>query len=311
MLIPLLVALICSSIRSPDKAEIISRWLFVANICACLTGIVHSYILKDVTYMMNYNDVWITRMTGSFMQPNIFAAFLAITIPSGVWCITTILKRGGYVCLIAFLCLNLLCLFQSKSRWSILCLAVAFSVWFLCFSKRYLKRSVKFLLVLLLVICVAMMLLISESFLPYIQMVFGKRTSTSIRLESITSALSIGFGNLMLGIGLGNAQEMVSTSVLDSTYLTVFVETGLIGLVVFLLICIRSTKGILLLDKYSDKSTYAPFLVMCIIMMLEMIAESILYNSLLNIFFGIIWYLAFSTSQSNYVPYEDGSELPT
>ena len=312
LLIPLLVASICSSLNSPDKVKMISYYLFVANICACLTGIVHSYILKDVTYMMNYNDIWITRMTGSFVQPNIFAAFLIMTIPSGVWCITTVMKvrRIKYVYLIAFLCINLFCLFQSKSRWGILCLTFAFFVWFLCFSKKYLERSMKLMLVSLLIICIVMMLLTSEYFLPYIQMVFGKRVSTSIRLESFTSALSIGFNNLMLGIGLGNAQETVSTSVLDSTYLTLFVETGLIGLVVFLWICIIVIKRLFTINKISNKSTYAPFLVMFIIMMVEMIAESILYNSLLNIFLGIIWYLAFSVSQSNYVLYEERKSCP-
>lgn len=312
LLLPLLVALICSSLRCPDKAELISHYLLVANICACLTGIVHSYILEDVTYMMRYNDAWITRMTGAFEQPNIFAAFLVITLPSGVWSITTEIKRGvRHVCLIAFLSLNLLCLFQSKSRWSILSLAFAFLVWFLCFSKRYLKRSKKILLVLLLIVCVGLMLVTNDWFLTYIQMAFGKRSSTSIRLESFTSALSIGFNNLMLGSGLGKAQKMVSTSVLDSTYLTVFVETGLLGLTAFLWICVRGTMRIAYLSKASDKSIYAPFLIMCIIMMVEMIAESILYNSLLNIFFGIIWYLAFSASQSSNVLYEEKNRLPT
>lgn len=132
-------------------------------------------------------------------------------------------------------------------------------------------------------------------------MVFGKRTSTSTRLESFKSALSIGLNNLLLGSGLGKAQKMVTTSVLDSTYLTVLVETGLIGLAAFLWICFKSTRRISLLSKSSENTVYAPFLVMCIIMMVEMIAESILYNSLLNIFFGMIWYLAFSASQSNRV----------
>ena len=52
-----------------------SHYLLVANICACLTGIAHSYILKAVTCMMNYNDVWITRMTGAFVQPNVLRFF--------------------------------------------------------------------------------------------------------------------------------------------------------------------------------------------------------------------------------------------
>lgn len=154
------------------------------------------------------------------------------------------------------------------------------------------------------------MLVTNDWLLPYIQMVFGKRSSTSTRLESFSSALSIGFNNLMLGSGLGKAQEMVSTSVLDSTYLTIFVETGLLGLTAFLWICIRGTIRIAHLSMASDKSTYVPFLAMCIIMMVEMIAESILYNSLLNIFFGIIWYLAFSVSQSSYDLYEENNRLP-
>lgn len=99
LLIPLLVVLICSSMRSANKVERISHYLLVANICACLIGVVHSYILKDVTYMMRYNDAWITRMTGAFEQPNIFAAFLVMTLPSGVWSITAEMKRGGKICL--------------------------------------------------------------------------------------------------------------------------------------------------------------------------------------------------------------------
>lgn len=95
LMIPLLVTLVCSSLRGKDKAETLLRYLFAANIFACLTGMVHFYILKDVTYMMYYNGAWIMRMNGAFEQPNIFAAFLAITIPSGVWCIMTGRKWGG------------------------------------------------------------------------------------------------------------------------------------------------------------------------------------------------------------------------
>ena len=123
-----------------------------------------------------------------------------------------------------------------------------------------------------------------------------ERNSTSIRLESIIVAFIKARENFFMGSGLGQGLSDIRNSmILDSTFMNLLVDTGIVG--VFLFLLMNAKCFINIFRRACQNSNYQPYLEMLLILLIEMIAESILYNSLLSGFIGIIWSIGMRYSE--------------
>jgi glucose uptake protein GlcU len=97
LLIPLLSYGIISIVIDKFGIDSFSKLLFRANLAACFVGIIVFYAFGDTSYLMVYRGEVISRMTGSFIQPNVFCAFLILTIPFGIHTIISKYRWGGII----------------------------------------------------------------------------------------------------------------------------------------------------------------------------------------------------------------------
>lgn len=293
LLVSLITCWIVKTIAEHFGIEKVSKIFYRTNLVACFTGIIAFYVFGNTSYIMFFRDQVIPRMTGSFVQPNVFAAFLAITTPFGIYTINSKYKlRGGYhktvhlVSLLFFIGLNLFCVLQSKSRWSIVSIVIGYLISFTIFNDNLSKKK-RVIAGLVIAIIFVFGFIWSLNF-DLFKGLF-ERNSTSIRLNSFLIAFKKASSSIFMGSGLGEGIKSEGTAlILDSTILNLLVDTGFIGVLLFSLITIRSFK--IILRKSKTYYSMRPYLTMSLVLCVEMIAESILYNSLLNSFIGVMWF---------------------
>lgn len=116
---------------------------------------------------------------------------------------------------------------------------------------------------------------------------FARRGSNEIRSSGFMLAYEIAQTHLLIGNGLAHGIGQI----LDSTLMNLLVDTGILGLVVFLGLCVYCM--VRLIRNRSDLNN--PFCLMLICFFVEMIAESVLFNTSVNCLMGIIWFLCLTT----------------
>lgn len=188
--------------------------------------------------------------------------------------------------LLFFIGLNLFCVLQSKSRWSIVSIVIGYLISFTIFNDNLSKKK-RVIAGLVIAIIFVFGFIWSLNF-DLFKGLF-ERNSTSIRLNSFLIAFKKASSSIFMGSGLGEGIKSEGTAlILDSTILNLLVDTGFIGVLLFSLITIRSFK--IILRKSKTYYSMRPYLTMSLVLCVEMIAESILYNSLLNSFIGVMWF---------------------
>lgn len=298
LFIKLTIPVFCAVIASKTMKEEVGRNMMakafaVVNVCACITGIINYYVFRDQGYTMLYMNTRIGRMRGSFLQPNVFATFLVVTLPFSFFCFLGSgfsdekirKKRTKFLLLIMVLALNVFCIYMARSRWSMLTMALLL-VWCpFVITKKNSKKNILLALgcTILVVTSMSLFLYFSSNATAF----FGYRWSNDIRKRAIIQAFELADSNNFWGLGLAHGIG----STLDSTIMNLLVDTGLIGMLLFLGICIYCLICLFRNSKCSNRAIDRAFCLMFIGFCIEMIGESVLYNSLLNCFMGIIWYL--------------------
>lgn len=278
-------------LRKKQDVEFLYRTLLYTNIITCIIGIFNFYVLEDYGYTMMVDGLVTPRMRGSFLQPNVFSMYIILTLPFMVWelhrtsnCYTS--KKIQLLFYYGILLMNIFCLYMSKSRWSAICLVIA-SV-FMIFMDNNMQINRKILLYLATVLLFVIILIgVTEySHLFY-------RNSDSLRLESILMAFGFISESILWGNGIGSSFMAYNSLgyILDSTYLNIAIESGLIGISLFLVINIMAFVS--LMRKFKYKKELYPVLYMSIMIIIGCCLENIFYNSLINSFFGLMWYNGF------------------
>lgn len=298
--IPLCLYAVCSKVMSsPFQRDKVIKIFAVVNISACLTGMVKYYVLNDYGYTMIYLNSRIGRMRGSFLQPNVFATFLAITFPFG-WCFfwnsiisaeKPTVKTMNRILLVLDLLINVFCVYLSRSRWSMLTIGMLVIMLPLALTKRRSRNSTIISIVgsVVAVICIVLVLYTNTNINRY----FGYRLSNDVRKNAIVRAIELSKENAFFGLGLNHGIG----GTLDSTIMNLLVDTGWIGLILYIGLCVICFIELLKIYKYKNDRTVLPFILMFFVFCIEMIGESILYNSLINCFLGVVWFLCLQDSK--------------
>lgn len=220
-------------------------------------GVVQQYfgILKARESRWLYEGSSVTRAQGTFMHTNYFGNWLVMLMPFLQARISnaSFNDRRNYGLWWGF-CLFALVLTFSRANWMAFLLgflAVLFaerryrSVW----SKQ--RRWVSYLIVPLLLLLTAYTVLPSETeFLLKLALARAERTfddkSSSIRTDLIEGALTVLEDNYVFGVGPGNSKIMIQESnpfipawfraTVHNIYLIIATESGLIGLLLFLIL---------------------------------------------------------------------------
>ena len=296
ILIPIMsMCIFCVMFRMEKDIAILSRILLYTNIITCIIGVFNFYVLEDYGYTMMIDGVFIPRMRGAFLQPNVFSMYIILTLPFMYWELhgKRVYDKRNIVQSIFFyiiLLSNIFCLYMSKSRWSAVCLVIASICMFYIDGK--INKKIK------LVIGIITALLITTTFISLSnnpQLFY--RGSNNLRIESILIACSLISDNLLLGNGIGNSFVVYSSLgyILDSTYLNILIDSGLVGMLLFAAIEVLAITY--LMKKIKTNRELYPVLFMSIILITGCFLENIFYNSLINSFFGIMWYYGFKVSR--------------
>ena len=298
LIIPLCFMFICSRVMADNisKKEICNIFA-LTNICACISGILRLYIFDDYGYTMLYNGTRIARMRGSFLQPNVFATFLIMTMPYSIYTIWFFIKEKNNkllyrLLLLVDILLNLFCIYMSRSRWSMFVLAIYIFIYIYLLLKNKTSGGKIAGLYISIFICGILYIFLNNNYL--ISNFFSFRTSNNIRINSYTQAYELIKENHFMGLGLGHGVE----SVLDSTILNLLIDIGLIGAILYIFLCLFCFIELIKIKKIVG-DLITPYMIMFVGFCIEMIAESILYNSLINYFLGIILYLSLSNIYKN------------
>jgi hypothetical protein len=178
---------------------------------------------------------------------------------------------------------------QTHSRWGVVSIVIAYTISLTIFNNKLSKRKR-----ILAAFGIAILFLIGFIWSLNFDLLIGlfERNSTSIRLNSFILAFEKASSNIYMGSGLGEGiQSETTTLILDSTIMNLLVDTGIIGVMLFVFLTVKSLKKILRRSKCCK--SIKPYLTMSLALCIEMIAESIFYNSLLNSFIGIMWLVGF------------------
>ena len=292
ILMPLMaMCIFCIIFKSNGDMVIFNRILLYTNLIACLVGLFNFFILEDYGYTMMVDGVFVPRMRGSFLQPNVFSMYIILTFPFMVWELNKKKKYEKRKIVHTFfyysmLAINIFCLYMSRSRWGTVCAIVAYICSFII--DRDLGKKVK----LVISIIIALLLGVALLSLANHQQLFY-RESNSLRIESILIAFDLILDNLFFGSGIGNSFVIYDSLgfILDSTYLNIMLDSGLIGIILFIVI---NTMAIFcLLNKTRKNREFYPVLLVSIMLITGCFLENIFYNSLINSFFGITWYYGF------------------
>ncbi|MBX9988615.1 O-antigen ligase family protein [Priestia aryabhattai] len=239
-----------------------------------------NYVLQEDVY-----GNLIYRSVGAFGLANVFATFLAMIIPFIIYKIKITKNKFSKFINVIFLALSLMGLYFSYSRWAIVCLLITFAMYSL---RRFVHRvihkkisvfKITFLFPILIGVCIYYVNKYSET----INTLFFDRGSNDIRGSNLTFVLQ---NFKPWGSGLGNGNQGV---IVDSNYVNVLIDTGVVGLALFLLLILTIYGGLRKRAKgdISFSNIHIVTALSFLVFILNGILETPLYNSVINIFLGI------------------------
>lgn len=299
-LLPVIVYVyMCGSFYKCNYSIILNRllkYMCYANLLACIAGIVFWYFNIDVNvgeyegYLGDVNGETVYRMKGTFAQANVFAGFLAITFPGIIHMIYKSAYKYRLHCFI-MISLELFCLYQTYSRWSII--AIIVSLFLMIIIYIYIHKKIKIrhfilglFLLMAVIVCIVWLFLVGY---------FIHEGSNLERVLALQIAFQHAMNNDFLGYGIGIGISNLSFDIiLDGTIINLLVDTGIIGVGAYLLMMCITFK--LLINKLICSNSFAGYMMLwsfCIFFIIS-VNESILYNALLNYFLAL--YIFFSNA---------------
>lgn len=260
------------------------NYIIFANIVSCIVGL-YQFVFQTSTYHLAYGtDFDALRIVGAFPTPNIYANFLCLTLP------IIILKaiEEKRIVWFAMLAINGIVLYETFSRGTVISLGVAVVLWkmidcaLISKTMRLTRKRIRYITIISLILVATIINLISSGKLTFL---FQTRGSTSERVNSLLAALEIFVENPIgqgFGVGIG--------SVLDGTYINILVDLGFIGIVLFLIILVNMILRSVKMCQINNCIYTQSVLLTIITMALLCVFESVVYDSLINFFFAIIWF---------------------
>lgn len=255
---------IINHVRTREDLNWMFRWMFVGVAFQGLLGIVQyttgsSLGLEFLGAVSKRRMAGVTRVRGTIGFPNQFGAWLALQIPIALSLFIFELKKREkffYGAAALFGILALLLSF-SRSAWTGF---IVSSFIFVCLLavKNLLKP--KYVLTLLLALIVVVALVVG--FWDMILLRFETGATGKYRLVMIEIALDVIKDNFILGVGLHNYKfhqidHFKFWHPVHNTYLRLAAETGIPGLLFFLMLIITSIRESYAMLRRNDRFVFA------------------------------------------------------
>lgn len=309
LLLPALLILFSSRITDYRLRITTHYSLLITTAALCLLGLLQWWFLPDLSFLARYGwDPHQGRLVSTWLDPNLFGAFLLITIPYLLSRVT------GYGLLIP--ALATLALFLTESRSSLLALLLTtliFSPLFIHYLiKRYHKRGAVALVAitgLLIATCLVAIFFLGDR-------AHGLLTidiTAQLRLESIQTALPLAGEHLLTGVGYNRYQfaakaaggidnfSLHSRAGADNSLLTLLITTGLLGVFLFFIPWVAASRQLL------KKQAFPTLFSMTTLLIHSQFVNSFLYSHLL---IALIIVVALSLSKRNPLnPLYQGEEI--
>ncbi|MDP4145744.1 MAG: hypothetical protein Q8936_14860 [Bacillota bacterium] len=253
-------------------------------------GFIQYYFGIGNYYLERIGSERIIRATGTFKQSNVLASFIVLSIPFIVYKISICKGKLAKCGNIFILIISLVCLYFTFSRWAIICVVITFGGYAV---KKYvinlIKKGIKlnrYNVLFFMICCIGMYFI--YKYVNDLYLLFVYRGSNTMRQNNLLMAYDV-FKNHIWGMGLGNGNVGF---ILDSTYMQLLVDTGIIGFLAFtamMSVLYFQFKKISKQDSYND--IYNITKISLMIFIINCFLETILYNSLINIFLGIYLFI--------------------
>lgn len=282
-LICLLIVILWTNLllHSNNNSGWVWKLLLLLNVVASSVGI-FQLVFGIGDYHLAYGtDYDVIRLVGAFPTPNIYGNFLCLTIPS------VILRIKYDKRLFIVLLMNIIVLYKTYSRSSILFLICSIILLVLLneiFVDKKIRFSINKLIWSLCCICMIFSCIYYLTVSGKLSFLFQTRHSNLVRLDSYIKAINMIKDNPIgrgIGIGIGD--------LLDSGYLNIGVDLGLIGLIFFVCLAVISLRKAIRINIAKKTITNQIILLSLIMFWLINIFENAIYDSLLNPIFGIIF----------------------
>lgn len=271
-----------------------------SGILAACYGCIQYYFKLSDYILMNVNGAVIYRAIGAFKQANVFASYLILIVPFIVYKIRNSESRHMKIFSISSLFVVLTAIYLTYSRWAIISLIFVYLVYFIKkLIRNLLNKGIRITKKGYIKICLALLALpgftivfwqIFNTYSKKIYSLFFNRNSNNVRINNIAYA----FGDFKIfGHGLGNGN--VGT-IIDSTYLNILFDLGLIGMIVtaFIFIYMYIKANNRAKPNYSLKNIYVALELSLFLFMVNGSLESILYNSVINGFMGMYLFVIYA-----------------
>lgn len=281
--------LLLNTIKTEKHFRMFISILMYSGAAAAIYGCIQYFFGLSNYVLQAVNGTFIYRSVGAFNLANVFASFLAMLIPFMVYKIKiTENKFVRFVDLILVLT-SLISLYLTYSRWAIICLIISF---FLYGIKHFIwlvtnNRIPVFKITILVPIVVVLIMYVFDKYSDTINALFFDRGSNDVRQSSLTFVLQ---HFKPWGSGLGNGNEGV---IVDSNYIKLLIDTGVIGLCLFVLLILTFYVGLRRKSRgpVSLGNVYIVTGISLMVFIFNGALETPLYNSVINIFLGIYIYI--------------------
>lgn len=283
-------------IKKERDMEIFIEIFIISTFVLCIYSILQSILGLSEYYLNPGDSNLISRVTGTFKQPNVLASYITLLIPMCIYKIKSsdrIYKIIYTIVLMSYI----LTIYLTYSRWSI----VSISIVFICVGiKKILNLAsninIRRLIIykggmLLILISILMLILTVPNNIKYIELDLS-RGSDSIRLNSILKTLSLLEEN-PLGLGIGSIGSMYT---LDSSYIRILGDLGLIGLLIYIGLCyqiyINLLKRCPKIYRNFNNIYYAVYISFNIFLIIS-ILESTVYSIFFSFYMGLYMFISY------------------
>ncbi|WP_186806728.1 O-antigen ligase family protein [Priestia megaterium] len=281
--------LLLNTIKTQKHFLMFINILMYSGAAAAIYGCIQYFFGLSNYVLQAVNGTFIYRSVGAFNLANVFASFLAMLIPFMVYKVKITENKFVKSLDLILVATSVISLYLTYSRWAIICLIISFLLYGI---KHFIRRITTnripiYKITIFFPIVVGLIMYIFNKYSDTINALFFDRGSNDVRQSSLTLVLQ---NFKPWGLGLGNGNEGI---IVDSNYVMVLIDTGVIGLSLFLLLILtfyislrRRSEG-----SVSLGNIYIIAGISLMVFIFNGVLETPLYNSVINIFLGIYIYI--------------------
>ncbi|KAA5806374.1 O-antigen ligase family protein [Thermoanaerobacterium thermosaccharolyticum] len=264
--------------------EILNKFIYTLALGAILSSIygIYQYLSRSSGYLMVSNNNIINRAIAAFPTPNLFSDYLIVFIPFTMY----LYKKRNNLLYLFFLLLQLISLIFTFSRGAVIAIIagyvlINFITNYYIFYKTFLRN------IIILFIITLILIVVYKSYF-----VNGHISSTLIRLKNLNNSIEVFLNSPYVGIGIGNLDKI---SILDNSYLTTLVQTGIIGLMGLIILLSYIYINIFNIWRLNKSDILNKTILLSLtIFLIHMIFENTFYSTITNWIIGIyLFYIKF------------------